>query len=128
MRSLVLWGPGEEALAADVVAASPGAAEAAPPTTIADIVGIARQAHLMVSGDTGPLHIAGAVGTPIVALFGPTSPERNGPWSPADIVVSRVAQCECLYERRCRRSVPCIDDIGIDEVRDAVRRRLGAHG
>ena len=45
----------------------------------------------MVSGDTGPLHIAGAVGTPIVALFGPTFAERNGPWSRADIAISRVA-------------------------------------
>jgi ADP-heptose:LPS heptosyltransferase len=128
MRSLVMWGPGEEPLAATVVSASGGAAEAAPSTTIADLVGIARHARLMVSGDTGPLHIAGAVGTPIVALFGPTFPERNGPWSPADIVVSRVAQCECLYERRCRRRVPCIDDIGVDEVMDAIRRRLAAHG
>ena len=51
---------------------------------------IAKGARLMVSGDTGPLHIAAAVGTPIVALFGPTRAERNGPWSPADIVVSRI--------------------------------------
>ncbi len=128
MRSLVLWGPGEEALAASVVAASGGAAEAAPPTSIADIVGIARHAQLMISGDTGPLHIAGAVSTPIVALFGPTLPERNGPWSPADVVISRVGQCECLYERRCRRPVPCIDDITVDEAMDAIRRRLAAHG
>jgi heptosyltransferase-1 len=128
MRSLVLWGPGEEALAASVVAASGGAAEAAPPTSIADIVGIARHAQLMISGDTGPLHIAGAVSTPIVALFGPTFPERNGPWSPADLVISRVAQCDCRYERRCRRRVPCIDDITVDEVMSAVRRRLAAHG
>lgn len=124
LRSLVLWGPGEESLASSVVAGSEGAAEAAPSTTVADLVGICRQAALMVSGDTGPLHIAGAVGTPIVALFGPTFPERNGPWSPADIVVSRVAQCSCYYERRCRRAVPCIDDISVDEVLAAVRRRL----
>jgi heptosyltransferase I len=124
LRSLVLWGPGEEALARSVAAASQGAAEAAPPTTIPDIVGIAREARLMVSGDTGPLHIAGAAGTPIVALFGPTSPERNGPWAPHDVTLSRVAGCSCLYERRCRRAVPCIDDIASDEVIAAVRQRL----
>jgi len=128
LRSVVLWGPGEEALAASVVAASEGAAEPAPSTTIADIVGIARAARLMVSGDTGPLHIAGAVGTPIVALFGPTFPERNGPWGPRDITLSRVAACSCLYERRCRKTVPCIDDIATDEVVEAVGRRLSAHG
>ena len=126
-RSVVLWGPGEEALAASVVAASQGAAEATPPMTIADIVGIARAARLMVSGDTGPLHIAGAVGTPIVALFGPTSPERNGPWAARDVTLSRVASCSCRYERRCRRAVPCIDDIAPDEVVQAVRQRVGVH-
>ena len=62
LRSIVLWGPGEESLAASVAAASEGAAEAAPPTTITDIVAMAREARLMVSGDTGPLHIGGAVG------------------------------------------------------------------
>ena len=127
LRSVVLWGPGEDTLAASVVAASHGAAEAAPPTTITDIVGIARAARLMVSGDTGPLHMAGAVGTPIVALFGPTSPERNGPWAPRDVTLSRVAACSCLYERRCRKAVPCIDDIGVDEVMAAVRQRLEVH-
>ncbi len=126
-RSVVLWGPGEEALVASVVAASEGAAEAAPPTTITDIVGIARAARLMVSGDTGPLHIAGAVGTPIVALFGPTSPKRNGPWAARDVTLSRVASCSCPYERRCRRAVPCIDDIAPDEVVQAVRQRVGVH-
>ena len=126
-RSVVLWGPGEEALAASVAAASQGAAEVAPPTTITDIVGIARAARLMVSGDTGPLHIAGAVDTPIVALFGPTSPERNGPWAARDVTLSRVASCSCRYERRCRRAVPCIDDIAPDEVVQAVRQRLSVH-
>jgi lipopolysaccharide heptosyltransferase I len=128
LRSVVLWGPGEESLAASVGAASEGAAEPAPPTTIADIVAIARGARLMISGDTGPLHIGGAMGTPLVALFGPTLPERNGPWSPHDVVLSRVTTCSCLYERRCRRDSPCIDDIGVDEVVEAVRRRLTMHG
>jgi lipopolysaccharide heptosyltransferase I len=127
LRSVVMWGPAEEPLAARVVAASGGAADVAPPTTIADIVAIAHGARLMVSGDTGPLHVAGAVGAPLVALFGPTLPERNGPWAPGDVTLSRVATCSCLYERRCSRAAPCIDDITVDEVVQAVRRRLGGH-
>jgi ADP-heptose:LPS heptosyltransferase len=127
-RSVVLWGPGEEALAASVAAASLGAADVAPSTTIADVVGIARAAKLMVSGDTGPLHIAGAVGTPIVGLFGPTSPERNGPWAAQDVSFSRVATCSCRYERRCRRAAPCIWEITPEEVVQGVRERLRADG
>ena len=127
-RSVVLWGPGEQALAASVAAASDGAADVAPSTTIADLVGLARAAKLMVSGDTGPLHIAGAVGTPIVALFGPTSPERNGPWAARDVSLSRVATCSCRYERRCRRAAPCIEDITPEEVVHAVNQRARARG
>jgi heptosyltransferase-1 len=124
LESLVLWGPGEEALAQSVVDFSRGAARPSPATTVVDVFGIARAASVMISGDTGPLHIAGAAGTPLVALFGPTRAERNGPWDPSDIVVSRTATCACLYERRCRRDAPCIEDIGVDDVIDAVERRL----
>jgi heptosyltransferase-1 len=124
----VLWGPGEEALAASVADASNGAADVAPSTTITDLVGIARAAKVMVSGDTGPLHIAGAVGTPIVALFGPTSPERNGPWASRDVSISRVSTCSCRYERSCRRAAPCIEEITPEEVAQAISSRLRAHG
>ena len=127
-RSLVLWGPGEQEIAHRVVAESAGAAELSPPTTITDLVGIARHAHMMISGDTGPLHIAGAVGTPIVALFGPTRPERNGPWDLYDVAIARVQQCSCVYERRCKKAQRCIDDIGIAEVMSAIHRRAGARG
>src|SRR3954466_5303892 len=69
LPSFVLWGPGEEGLAGAVVETSNGAARAAPPTRLADLVALSRAASLMVSGDTGPLHIAAAVGTPTVSLF-----------------------------------------------------------
>ena len=124
LRSVVLWGPGEQALAENVTAASAGAAETAPATSIGDLFDIARHARVVVSGDTGPLHIGGAVGTPLVALFGPTHAERNGPWSSSDIVVARTADCVCLYRRRCRRRSACINDIAVAEVVDAVERRL----
>jgi heptosyltransferase-1 len=126
LRSLVLWGPREEALAAAVVAASRGAAELAPPTSISDLFDIAHRARVIVSGDTGPLHVAAAVGTPVVGLFGPTSTARNGPWADGDAVVSRHERCECAYERRCRRAVPCIADISTGEVVAAVERRLAS--
>ena len=128
MRSLVLWGPGEQPLAHEVARASQGAAEVSPPTAIPELVAVARAARLMISGDTGPLHIAAAVGTPLVALFGPTRPERNGPWALYDVALSRVDRCSCVYERRCRRATPCIDDISVTEVVQAAGRRLNARG
>ena len=95
-----------------------------PPTSIVDLFALCRGARLMVSGDTGPLHIAAAVGTPVVALFGPTDPDRNGPWRREDVTVSRCAQCACHYQRACRFEVPCITTIELEEVVDAVARRL----
>ncbi len=77
--SIVLWGPQELDLASQVVAASAGAARLAPPTRIGDVLALARGARLMVSGDTGPLHLAAAVGAPIVGLYGPTSPGTERP-------------------------------------------------
>ena len=124
LPSAVLWGPGEEELAASVVNASAGAAFVAPQTSLRALLALARSARLFVSGDTGPLHVAAAVGTRVVAVFGPTNPERNGPWHPADVIVSRYDTCECHYKRRCRRARPCIDDIGVDEVARAVDLRL----
>jgi heptosyltransferase-1 len=128
LRSVVLWGPGEESLASAVVSASSGGAELAPRTTITDLFSIAKGARLLVSGDTGPLHIAAAVGTPVVALFAPSNPERNGPWSPADIALSRYDGCSCHYERRCRRADPCINEIATGDVVAAVERRIVARG
>ena len=103
--SVALWGPGEEALAAEIVAGAGGAAVLSPKTTIADMVALARGAALMVSGDTGPTHVAAAVGTPIVGIFGPTRPARNGPWLPADVTVSRDAVCVCHHSRTCTRAM-----------------------
>jgi heptosyltransferase I len=124
MHPIVLWGPGERQLGEEVVAASSGAARLAPPTTTADLVALARGAGVMVSGDTGPLHIAAAAGTPIVALFGPTDPGRNGPWSPNDLIVSRHASCACHYQRQCRVESWCLNDVAVAEVTAAIQQRL----
>jgi ADP-heptose:LPS heptosyltransferase len=123
---VVLWGPGEESLAHRIVDTSYGAAVMAPPTNVGDLVALARGARLMVSGDTGPVQLAAAVGTPVVAIFGPTDPARNGPWGAADISLSRFDDCLCHYRRRCRRSRPCIEDISAEDVSGAIDRRLAA--
>jgi len=128
MPSAVTWGAGEQALAGEVAAASDGAAGAAPPTAIADLVELARASAIFIAGDTGPMQLAAAVGTPVVGLFGPTNPLRNGPWNAADMWVSRFDDCECHHKRRCRRETPCINTITVEQVADAVGRRLGGGG
>jgi heptosyltransferase-1 len=124
MVPVVLWGPGEQEIARQVVSASSGAAIEAPPTGLSDILELAREASLIVSGDTGPLHLAAAVQTPVVAIMGPSNPQRNGPWAPGDVTVSRFEACGCHYERRCRREDWCLADVSVAEMTAAVQRRL----
>lgn len=124
LRTLVTYGPGEQALAGAVVDASGGAAALAPPTRIGEMVALMQGARLVVSGDTGPMHIAAAMDAPLVALFGPTWPARNGPWNPADVVVSRAELCQCHHKRQCQSGSPCIERISVDEVTTAVDLRL----
>jgi lipopolysaccharide heptosyltransferase I len=125
LAPVVLWGSGEEALADAVVAASSDAATRAPRTSLGDLLALTARAALMVSGDTGPLHVAAAMKAPIVGLYGPTRPERNGPWDRDDVAVSRAGSCECHHKRQCQRAgTRCMDEISVDEVMDAVARRL----
>lgn len=86
IRSLVNSGPGEEGLAAAVESASGGAARRVC-CSIAELIALARRARLMVGGDTGPIHLAAALKIPVVAIFGPTNPARNGPFGTRSIVL-----------------------------------------
>jgi len=125
---MVTWGPGEEPLARAVVASSSGAAQEAPPTTLPELLALIRGAQLMISGDTGPLHLAAAATTPIVSLFGPTDSRRNGSWASNDVSVSEFHHCICHHKRECSRATRCLDDISVDDVTRAVAVRLDRAG
>jgi heptosyltransferase I len=84
--SLVNYGPGEEDLAAAVENASAGAARRVS-CSISELIALTRRARLFVGGDTGPLHMAAALNVPVVAIFGPTDPARNGPFGTRSIVL-----------------------------------------
>jgi ADP-heptose:LPS heptosyltransferase len=124
LRALVTWGPGEEALAGRVVAASAGAAQLCFPTSLRELVELARRARVMVAADTGPLHMACAVGTPVVGLYGPTDPGRNGPFSPQDVVVRREGPPDPRHRGRLLVPAAAMGSITAAEVLDAVDRRL----
>ena len=126
LRALVSWGPGEEPLADRVVAASAGAAARSFPTTLRGFTELARRARLVVTADTGPLHLACAVGTPVVALFGPTDPARNGPFADGDVVL----RAPLVAGARDRFRVPSggMAEIPVADVLSAAVRRLGLEG
>lgn len=84
--SLVNYGPGEEELAVAVESASAGAARKVS-CSVAELITLTRRARLFIGGDTGPMHMAAALKIPVVAIFGPTNPARNGPFGTRSIVL-----------------------------------------
>jgi lipopolysaccharide heptosyltransferase I len=92
-------GPGEEALADRVVAASGGAAHRIEAPTLEHLAGAVRGARLVLAGDTGAVHLARALGVPVVAVHGPTDPELHGPYAAPSSVVVRRLPCSFCHQR-----------------------------
>jgi lipopolysaccharide heptosyltransferase I len=102
--TLVVWGGEQEhEWASQIVAGSHGCGQLAPPTSLTELAALARRASLFVASDTGPLHIAAAVGTPCVGLYGPMSGQRNGPYGPRHVILQ---PCQFEGTSRQRRNAP----------------------
>lgn len=123
LSSIVTFGPGEENLAGAVATYSKTGAVKVVASTLKQFVALARKAALFVGGDTGPLHLAAAAGAPIVGLYGPTSPERNGPFDTRDVTVGLDMWCRPACHRRSCWHWQCMD-ISISEVQRAILKRL----
>lgn len=90
---------GEEDLAAAVEAAAGGAARIVPAPDLPTLAALIRGARLMLGGDTGPTHLAQALGAPVVMVMGPTDPERHGPYGAPDQAVFKRLACSFCYKR-----------------------------
>jgi len=121
MRSIINYGPGEEEMAWVVEAASGGVAQAMR-CTISELIALTRRARLFVGGDTGPLHLAAALRIPVVAIYGPTDPARNGPYGTRSIVL-RSPQSITSHARRAAADEGMLG-IRSDEVVEAAKRLL----
>ena len=123
VRSLVNFGPGEELLASAVEAASGGTAQGVT-CSLTELIAITRRARLFIGGDTGPMHLAAALGVPVVAIFGPTNPARNGPFGTRSIVL-RSPSSPTTHARRTQPD-PGLLEIGAEQVLSAARQLLGS--
>jgi lipopolysaccharide heptosyltransferase I len=124
VRSLVVWGGTQErAWAEGIVAAAGDSAVVAPPTTLLELAALLRQASLFVGSDTGPLHMAAAVGTPCVAIFGPTRPEHCGPFGSGHQVLQAWYQGGTSRQRRLGPN-DAMRDVPTSWVVDACLRAL----
>jgi lipopolysaccharide heptosyltransferase I len=128
-RCLVTWGPGERDLAQRVVAASEGCATLGPETgSILDLAAIYAACDLVIGVDTGPLHLAAALGIAVVGLYGPKDPAIYAPWDArtgtAAPVVRRPVWCGPCNRRRCS-NVICMPAIQVGDVVEAAQESLG---
>jgi heptosyltransferase-2 len=93
-------------------------------TNLRELIALISECDLLVTNDSGPMHIGYAVRTPVVAIFGPTSPEHTGPVGKKDIVIKKDLDCAPCFERECRKhNLRCMDLITSAEVFDAVKER-----
>jgi lipopolysaccharide heptosyltransferase I len=123
LRGIITFGPGEEDLAQEIIRAGGNPAPVALALELGPLMAALRRAKFVVSADTGPLHLASALRTPLVGLFGPTDPTRNGPYSAEDIVIRNPRFSETTYRRGASYS-PAMLSITVEQVFDAVERRL----
>jgi len=126
LKSLINVGPGEEDLAHAVEAASGGAAVTFS-GSLTQLIALTRRARLFIGGDTGPMHLAAALEVPVVAIFGPTDPARNGPFGTRTIVL-RSPSSSTSY-RHVLQPDGGLLEVSSDQVIASARQLLGErHG
>ena len=119
---IVLTGsPSEEPVISQILQSAGARRAGYLPTTLVQLIALVRRARLFISGDTGPLHLAAAVGTPIVGIYGPTDPARNGPFASADIALYQHGP---INHTRRGASPPYVRGISVESVAAAVAKRL----
>ena len=123
MKPIINFSPAERDLALEVESASEGRAIPLA-SSIGELVALTRRARLFIGGDTGPMHLAAALGVPVVAIFGPTDPARTGPYGTQSVVLRNPASRTSLSHTR--GPDPGLGEITAAEVIRAARQLLEA--
>lgn len=98
-------------------------------TSLREVCGVLKRCSLFISNDSGLMHLAAALGTPVVAIFGSTSPKWTAPLGEGHVVVTRDASCSPCFRRECpSRTYECLEKIEVDEVFGEVTRSLNHLG
>ena len=120
---VVIWGPGEEPLVDGIVEAASSKPHVAPSTSIKQLACLLERSSLYVGGDTGPMHMAVAMGTTVVGIFGPSDPDRNGPYGEGHIILQADIDCIKCWKKSCS-SMDCMNNVSVEDVADAVISKI----
>jgi heptosyltransferase-1 len=116
IRSLLIGGQADAVLANKIETLSSGMAlSLAGKTDLNDLISLMRGARYVITNDTGPMHIAAALGLQVVAIFGPTNPVRTGPYGKNNIIVTAGVSCAPCYRKSCR-DMKCMNNITVKDV------------
>jgi heptosyltransferase-1 len=121
LKSLINFGPGEQDLAHQVETSSRGTAQPIS-CSLTQLIALTRRAKLFIGGDTGPLHLAAALHIPVVGIYGPTNPVRNGPFGTRSVVLR--SESSITSHKRHRATEEGLLEITADEVVTAARELL----
>jgi len=108
-----------QAVAASAVKSKP--INAVGKTSLAELAALIERCKIFISTDSAPMHIASAMGIPVVAIFGPTDPQRHKPPADKVTVIRKDLKCSPCYKPNCR-VFKCMADININEIMDAVKK------
>ncbi len=93
-------------------------------TTLIELAAILERCKILISNDTGTMHLSAAIETPVIAIFGPTDPKRTGPWGNGHLVIKKEVSCSPCFKRICPGDHRCMDLINVDEVEEVVNKKL----
>ena len=113
-------GPGERHLTEEIRRMSHSNLILSPPTTLGQLIALLMRCRVLVSSDTGPLHIAAALGKRVIGLYGPVDSLRNGPYGEGNFVIKKDLSCLPCWRKRCP-SLACMKGIKVSEVMEKVK-------
>jgi heptosyltransferase-1 len=126
-KTCIVGSKGDSTIADEIVSLSKGKSiSLAGKTDLKDLLNIMKQAQFVVSNDSGPMHIAAALGTPVFAIFGPTDPRKTGPYGEGHTVIRSNTPCAPCFKKSCE-DIKCMNSLSAKEVFEIIAQKHPMH-
>jgi heptosyltransferase I len=121
VQSVVVGSKADKDIADLIVSLSAGkAVSLAGKTSLPELIAVMRRAKFVISNDSGPMHIAAALGIPVLAIFGPTDPRRTGPYGKGHTIITAEEPCAPCFKKTCE-DVKCLEGLSVDKIFEIIK-------